>query len=245
MIFIVDYYVYFFLNWDNQIGKYFLFYIIFEVLGDVIESVIIFFVYLCVVRQLFIEFKCVFNWESVVVKFEVVCLDFDEFDIWGDWISCCLEGVYIIFLDDGLDNKEVVEDFDWYILYVQSLCKRIFRIEVIVLDLIKYFSVGEFYDVKKVEVIIKDFVVLKEFWENWVGLFDNVIKNVIDDFFVVGFKSVVVYRIGLDVVGKELSGDVVQFVLKEVVKKFLKVCIVRLEDLSLNDYVIYRMVILI
>ncbi|KAK4646375.1 hypothetical protein QC761_209890 [Podospora bellae-mahoneyi] len=242
---IVDHHAHPLLNWDNQTGKYPLLHITSEASGDAIESATTSLAHLRAVRQLSTELKCAPNWESVVAKLEAVRLDPDEPDIWGDWISRCLEGVHTILLDDGLDNKEAVEDLDWHTSYVQSPCRRILRIEAIASDLIKHLSAGEFHDVQKAEAIIKDPAALKEFWENWAGSFDNAIKNAIDDPLVVGFKSVVAYRTGLDVAGKEPSGDAVRPALKEVVKKYLKVRTARLEDSSLNDYVIHRTATLI
>ncbi|KAK4199377.1 hypothetical protein QBC40DRAFT_282118 [Triangularia verruculosa] len=242
---IIDHHAHPLLNWDNQTGKYPLLHITSEASGDAIESATSTLAHLRAVRQLAKELKCTASWESVVAKLEAIRLDPDEPDIWSDWISRCLEGVHTILLDDGLDDQTVVEDLDWHTSFVQSPCKKIVRIETIASDLIKHLGAGEFHDEQKVESMIKDPATVKEFWENWAGSFDNAIKNAIDDPLVVGFKSVVAYRTGLDVAGKEPPGDAVQPALEEIIKKFPKLRSARLEDSSLNDYVIHRTATLI
>ncbi|KAK0739943.1 hypothetical protein B0T21DRAFT_150976 [Apiosordaria backusii] len=246
---IIDHHAHPLLNWANQ-GKYPLLHITSEASGDAIENATTTLPHLRAVRQLSKELKCPATWESIVAKLEAIRLDPDEPDIWSEWISRCLEGVHTILLDDRLDDKDAVEDFEWHSSYLQSPCKRIVRIESVAADLVKHLSAGELHKAAlhkavRPEAILNDPVELKDFWEDWAASFDNAIKSAIDDPLVVAFKSVVAYRTGLDVAGKEPTKDVVQPALKEVVKKFLKGGTARLEHSSLNGYIIHRTATLI
>lgn len=109
------------------------------------------------------------------------------------WVTECLNGIATILVDDGLDEPDDAEDYAWHSDFTRSPCKRIVRIETIA-GRIVHKHVTKF---KAGEGSLKDTMgeVFREF--------DSAIYDALADPEVVGFKSVICYRTGLDVAAAE------------------------------------------
>ena len=97
-----------------------------------------------------------------------------------------LEGTHALLLDDLLGNDEDIRSFDWHDSFTVSATKRIVRIESVAESQILQIASSER---KSGETV----------WNNFRQRFQNALSEAMDDPNVVGFKSVVCYRTGLDV----------------------------------------------
>jgi hypothetical protein len=104
----------------------------------------------------------------------------------SEWEKRCFEGIETLLVDDGLDGEEEVFGYAWHDGLVRGRgCKRIVRIE----------KVAE----KIIEAMAQD---PKPFYgghAKFLRVFDQSIRDAITDPEVVGFKSVICYRAGLDI----------------------------------------------
>lgn len=110
-------------------------------------------------------------------------------------IRRCLAGTHTILIDDGLDGS--FEDYTWHDQFTAAPCKRIVRIEAVAADIL---SVLHKQNKLPIGVAIADDQACSLGWATFVTAFEQNILAAIDDAEVVGFKSVVCYRTGLDVV---------------------------------------------
>ncbi|RDL31093.1 Uncharacterized protein BP5553_09882 [Venustampulla echinocandica] len=133
------------------------------------------------VTQLSKILGCPTSWEAVVQSIEVQRLKPDN-----TWAKRCLEGVETILVDDGLDGKEDVFDYSWHNQLTRNNCKRIVRIEKVAEEIIEH-------------LLNKHTVTLGVAFQIFKNHFVNSIKEAIADPEVVGFKSVICYRTGLDI----------------------------------------------
>ncbi|KAI0152882.1 amidohydrolase-domain-containing protein [Xylariaceae sp. FL1272] len=104
------------------------------------------------------------------------------------WIRVCLNGIETILLDDGLNASDEVESYSWHDSFVPSRCKRIVRIEAVAEDLIAHYcrsAKTDRRDLNLEDAIIADI--------------RGTLERFLDDPEVVGFKSVICYRGGLDI----------------------------------------------
>ncbi len=102
------------------------------------------------------------------------------------WAKRCFEGIETVLIDDGLDGKEEVYEYGWHDKLTRSECKKIIRIEKVAEEIIDTLF-------KNPELSPDDvFSGLRE-------AFEMVIKDAIEDEDIVGFKSVICYRTGLDI----------------------------------------------
>ncbi|KAJ4261364.1 hypothetical protein NW757_001755 [Fusarium falciforme] len=144
-----------------------------------------------------------------------------------EWIRTCLSGIENILVDDGLGNSADVEPYNTLDAYTRSPNKRILRIEEVAADCI--------------ERACAQFSHPSEAFSGAVENFMDAIYDALDDPEVVGFKSVICYRTGLDVVqitDLELLMSKFQVVFDERkaegAEKFT-----RLEHEPLNDYFLH------
>ena len=146
----------------------------------------------------------------------------------------CFEGTQTILVDDGLANPDTIEPYHWHDKYTLSPCKRIVRIETVAADLL-----STLYQNNKlpVGVAVADEEASSLAWLAFVSAFEQAIIAYIEDPEVVGFKSVVCYRTGLDVhVGKDV--EVTEDGLRSFRRHFLPECVsknFRVEAKGMND----------
>ncbi|KAI1497803.1 hypothetical protein F5X99DRAFT_395523 [Biscogniauxia marginata] len=125
---------------------------------------------------------CEQTWESVTSAIEQKRATSHD-----AWVKRCLQGIETILFDDGLHMKDDAEGYSWHDQFTKSKCKRIVRIEVVAEDIIARqcasasTSQGDAY------------------LEYFMHEFQKEIEKSIADPEVVGFKSIICYRGGLDI----------------------------------------------
>ncbi|KAK8037747.1 extracellular developmental signal biosynthesis protein FluG [Apiospora marii] len=111
---------------------------------------------------------------------------------WTAWVRSCMQGIETLLLDDGLDSGDETHEYAWHDQFVTGKCKRIVRIEALAVD------------------IIRRHVATAGRAEQWgrravlkiLGDFEREIGRCLADPEVVGFKSIICYRGGLDIPSK-------------------------------------------
>jgi hypothetical protein len=133
------------------------------------------------VNQLSEILGCEAKWDAVVKATEI-----EKARLGYGWAKRCLEGVETILVDDGLDGKDEVFEYQWHNQLTRSKCKRIVRIEKVAEEIIDGLLKNRHIGAREA------FTTFKHFFRKAIG-------DSIQDPEVVGFKSVVCYRSGLDV----------------------------------------------
>ncbi|KAI1370196.1 glutamine synthetase/guanido kinase [Hypoxylon crocopeplum] len=153
-----------------------------EATGDALDDAKASLAHIRAVKQLADVLGCERTWEAVVASVERKGLE--ERD---GWIKRCLEGIECILIDDGLDIPDQAESYSWHSKFTTSKCKRIVRIESVASDIIARHcaAAGTTID----DGCMKSFV----------EAFSEEILKAIADPEVVGFKSIICYRHGLDI----------------------------------------------
>ncbi|KAJ4407301.1 hypothetical protein N0V82_009939 [Gnomoniopsis sp. IMI 355080] len=154
-----------------------------EASGDAIHAAFTSLSHIRGVKQLAHVLECGQTWEAVVAAIEQRRIDDYE-----DWISECLDGIASILVDDGLDAPDDAEDYAWHNSFTRNPCKRVVRIETIA---------GRIVHKHAIEHKAGDD--LEALMARVLAEFDDAIREAIADPEVVGFKSVICYRTGLDV----------------------------------------------
>lgn len=207
-------------------AKYPLMAITTEAGGDAIKDTPSTLAHIRAVKQLSEVLHCPPSWYDINKAIEV-----EKAKPQDVWAKRCLEGIETILVDDGLDGKDEVFGYQWHDRLTRSKCKRIVRIE------------------KMVEEIINRRLSQPP-EEIYVGLlhdFRKAIKNAIDDPEVVGFKSVICYRTGLDIPAevseKDFEVAFYQLIGKHKAQGFKP--FVRLDAQHLNTYFVHETALLI
>lgn len=169
------------------------------------------------------------DWDAILKK-RAQLLDEDADALYKK----CFEGTQTILVDDGLTGADTIEPYSWHDKYTQSACKRIVRIETVAADIL---SALHQQNKLPVGVAVADEEACSLAWLGFVTAFEQAIVAYIDDPEVVGFKSVVCYRTGLDVrVGKDI--EITQDGLRSFRRHFLPECVsrnFRVEAKGMND----------
>lgn len=146
----------------------------------------------------------------------------------------CFAGTQTILVDDGLDSGANIERWSWHDKYTLSPCKRIVRIETVAADIL---SALHQQGKLPVGVALADEEACSLAWVTFITEFEQAILGAIDDEAVVGFKSVVCYRTGLDVqVGRDI--EVTEDGLRSFRRDYLPDCVARnfrVEAKHVND----------
>lgn len=133
------------------------------------------------VNQLSEILGCEAKWDAVIKATEI-----EKARLGHAWAKRCLGGIETILVDDGLDGKDEVFGYQWHDQLTRSKCKRIVRIEKVAEDII--------------DGLLKNRVAgARDAFATFKHFFRKAIRDFINDPEVVGFKSVVCYRSGLDV----------------------------------------------
>lgn len=168
----------------------------------------------------------------------------------------CFEGTYAILMDDGLSLGDAVHPYGWHDQFTKTHTKRIVRIEREA-ELIMANLLGK---VSRQDAQSEDFQrhiyhstsppPLHDHNANdsnldFAELFDRHIKERIDDDEVVGFKSVICYRSGLDVnpsyefVVQDILGSFSEYIY-HVAANEDKAQRFRFDYKPLNDYILLK-----
>ncbi|EAQ85803.1 hypothetical protein CHGG_07056 [Chaetomium globosum CBS 148.51] len=198
--------------------------------GNAIDSATTSLPHLRAVRQLASVLGCGYTWESVVAAIEEKRLDCLE-----DWTADCLFGIETILVDDGLDTEDDAHAYSWHDDYTRSKCKRIVRIETIAADIIR--RIGS-----ACEKSAQTDDVFDDAFDEWVQEFDAQIVSALEDPDVVGFKSVICYRTGLDITNEfnEMQETPAREDFKQLIANYALLNFERLQTKSLNDLVVHR-----
>ena len=152
-------------------------------------------------------------------------------------IKRCFEGTETILFDDGLTHGDSVEPYYWHDKYTRTPCKRVVRIEQTASDVLELMyqnnNLPTGYDIGDEEACSLA-------WVTFIAAFEQAIAAALDDDEVVGFKSVVCYRTGLDVqVGRDV--DVNGDGLRSFRRHFLPECVsrkFRINAKGMNDAIV-------
>lgn len=116
-------------------------------------------------------------------------------------IRRCLEGTHTILIDDGLEGS--FEKYSWHDQFTVTPCKRIVRIEAIAAEIL---SALHQQGKLPVGIAIADEEACSLAYVALLTAFEEAIRTYLEDDEVVGFKSVICYRTGLDVeVGRDIE----------------------------------------
>jgi hypothetical protein len=162
-------------------AKYPLLSITTEAQGDAINATPSSLPHIRAVNQLSKILNCPPTWHDVVTAIEAERENPDD-----AWMKRCLEGIETILIDDGLDRQDEVFDYSWHSRLTRQKCKRIVRIEKVAEEIIN-------------RCLKQHGVSSNDMFLTVIHQFDQEIKQAILDTEVVGFKSVICYRTGLDI----------------------------------------------
>lgn len=162
-------------------SKYPLLSITTEAHGDALKATTSSLSHLRAVRQLANVLGCKEDWNDVVRAIDTECAKPGY-----SWHKKCFEGIESVLIDDGLDSIEDVFDYAWHNQLTRSASKRIVRIEKIAESIISTHRRNAALQPGRV-------------FSQFVRDFEATIKASIRDPEVVGFKSVICYRTGLDI----------------------------------------------
>ncbi|KUJ18870.1 glutamine synthetase/guanido kinase [Mollisia scopiformis] len=152
-----------------------------EAHGDAIKATTTSLSHIRAVKQLSDILGCPPTWEDVVNALNV-----ENAKPHHAWAKRCFEGIETVLVDDGLGNKDEIYDYGWHDRLTRSECKKIVRIEKVAEEIIDTLM-------KNTELSPDDI------FSGTREAFEMVIKDAIEDPDVVGFKSVICYRTGLDI----------------------------------------------
>ncbi|KAJ2977805.1 hypothetical protein NUW58_g7695 [Xylaria curta] len=205
-----------------------------EANGDALEHTSSSLAHIRAVKQLAQILGCEKSWDAVAARIKQERTASPE-----AWTKRCLEGIETILVDDGLGAPENFERYSWHDTFTKSKCKRVVRIESVAEDIFARYCVAAKAGVQprdpdegySVEMMLD---------------FTTEIKRCLADPEVAGFKSVICYRGGLNMIPKD------SFVffeplaeLGDIVKKYVKgdddfVAKKRLQSRVLNNLIVHE-----
>ena len=179
------------------------------------------------VRQLAEILPCQPNWESVQSKVKSMRIS----DYTG-WTQKCFNGIETVLIDDGLD-LDIVHPYEWHNQFTRSPCRRIVRIERVAEEICKASYEQHYRSLTKCEFDASNFLA------KVIDRFSTAISDAISDPEVVGFKSVICYRTGLEILPcpePDRVAAAMQLILEHesVVQKLS-----RMEDEVLNPFLVH------
>lgn len=141
-------------------------------------------------------------------------------------IKRSLEGTHALLLDDLLSDDDV-ESYDWHDSFAVSATKRIVRIEAVAASLL-------------VELMSTERQEGQTVWGLFRQQFLEKLEHAMDDPAVVGFKSVVCYRTGLDVDPHTPDEDLLTASLHRTLDLGTRKSGYRIEEKPLNDWLVQQ-----
>lgn len=147
----------------------------------------------------------------------------------------CFDGVHALIIDDGLAGPERVFPYEWHDRYTKAPCRRIIRIETLAEHLMeRIVRKAKEDDLAKTKF-------LPDTWVTFTEDYERAIQDAIDDPEVVGFKTVVCYRTGLDIEPEyQVAAKAVSYPFERYVKNCVRKRSYRIEKKALNDYIVLR-----
>ncbi|KAK5173189.1 uncharacterized protein LTR77_003311 [Saxophila tyrrhenica] len=146
----------------------------------------------------------------------------------------CFEGTQTILVDDGLATADAVEPYSFHDKYTLSPCKRIVRIETVAADIL-----SALYQQNKLPagVALADEEACSLAWLAFITAFEEAVAALLGDSEVVGFKSVICYRTGLDIRPRR-DVEITEDGLRSFRRHYLPECVsrnFRVEAKGMND----------
>ncbi|KAJ5918303.1 hypothetical protein N7454_010678 [Penicillium verhagenii] len=141
-------------------------------------------------------------------------------------IKRSLEGTHALLLDDLLSDDDV-ESYDWHDSFTVSATKRIVRIEAVAASLL-------------VDLMSTERKEGQTVWSLFRQQFLDKLEHAMDDPAVVGFKSVVCYRTGLDVDPHTPDEDLLTASLHRTLDLGTRKSGYRIEEKPLNDWLVQQ-----
>ncbi|KKZ60429.1 glutamine synthetase [[Emmonsia] crescens] len=145
----------------------------------------------------------------------------------------CLTGTHMLLIDDGLPEGDM-ESYSWHDKFTNAASKRIVRIETVAAHVF-----GELLQAgnrSRESLLTVEPETVRDFWTNFQYSFITAISDALDDPAVVGFKSVVCYRTGLDI-GK-CSAEELFTSFETYFLSFVETGETRVENKPLNDHLV-------
>ncbi|KAI1394318.1 glutamine synthetase/guanido kinase [Hypoxylon trugodes] len=192
----------------DSVNKHPLLSIATEANGDALETSKNSLSHIRTVKHLAEVLGCEQTWDAVETGVERKRLESRD-----GWIKRCFDGIETILIDDGLDIPGQAETCSWHSQFTKSECKRIVRLETVASDIIARHFVPASGPAHITEKDSRQFL----------DLFSAEIVKAISDPEVVGFKSIICYRRGLDIPPiEDLDAPGVTLTLKEIANAGLK-----------------------
>lgn len=170
------------------------------------------------VKQLAHWMGCDPDWQAVKAKRATL----DQLE----WTRTCLAGTQCLLMDDGLD-EETVEHFSWHDQFTPDRTRRIVRIEKVAETVLQ-----------KYRTELPGEADLAELFNKWAAEFAAVMRAALRDPDVAGFKSVVCYRTGLDVVLEEPMGVPLLEAFVAILRGVRNNCKYRIREKVFNDFLV-------
>lgn len=217
---------------SQYLGKYPLLSIATEAHGDALDDSRFSLAHIRATKQLAEMLGCDATWEAVESAIQK-----QRAKDGNAWTKRCMKGIETLLLDDGLDGGNEVHGYAEHDRFVPSKCKRIVRIEAVATQIIQSHIASDFatrsYREKSGLPLVLD---------NIVEEFQKEIGRSIADPEVVGFKSIICYRGGLDIPRMEnVSEQDAYAELQGIIEAYVveKTHFKRLQHLSLNHLLVH------
>ena len=109
-------------------------------------------------------------------------------------IQKCLENTQTMLIDDGFDDTDVLEPYNWHNKFTYSPCKRLIRIEELASDIL-----SSLHDQKQLPTgnELKDEGVCSRAWATFLIAFEAAVGAAIESSEVAGFKAAICFTSGL------------------------------------------------
>ena len=191
-----------------------------EAHGNAMRSTLSSLAHMRAVNQLSSILGCSATWDEVCAA-----IDHENSKPGDAWAKQCFQGIEMLLIDDGLDGIGDALDYRWHDRLAGQKSKRIVRIEKVIEDII--------------EGCLEKSIVANEMFGIVLREFEMAIETAIDDPEIVGFKSVICYRTGLNIpptvnqahVEKEFG----QFFTNFTGKDFK-----RLDNVLMNPFIVHK-----
>ncbi|KAG8630112.1 hypothetical protein KVT40_001731 [Elsinoe batatas] len=151
------------------------------------------------------------TWDDLLKKrAELLSTNSDEL------VRKCLAGIHTILIDDGLDSSNI-HSYRWHDQFTTGKNKRIVRIETLAADIMKVM-----YEEGTMPLSEMDQLELAAVWPVFLQAFENAVADELKENDVAGFKSVICYRTGLDVmVADEIT---IATAGQEAFRRYMRAC---------------------